>query len=215
MPLKETMKLFAQLLTLGLVGQGVVASNWFSKSSKFDQNHFLFQKEIYPSFCEHWDAKASPLKLSDSCYEQRRLLSCVVIDFLQHQQYNHRQKYTAGSRSLTGSIVYNKWHETELERWLSDHDIPHPSPADRADLEKLVQENWNSKVVSPYSDWDTTQLKAYLAERSQEASNAAGASKDSLLDTVKNYWYETEDKAEEAFSNVKDWIFDRYVWYQP
>ncbi|KFY52227.1 hypothetical protein V497_08588, partial [Pseudogymnoascus sp. VKM F-4516 (FW-969)] len=132
------MKLFAQLLTLGLVGQGVVASNWFSKS------------------------------------------------------------------------IYNKWHETELERWLSDHDIPHPSPADRADLEKLVQENWNSKIVSPYSDWDTTQLKAYLSERSQEAADAAGASKDSLLETVRSYWYETEDKAEDAFSSVKDWIFDSW-----
>ncbi|OBT61896.1 hypothetical protein VE03_08749 [Pseudogymnoascus sp. 23342-1-I1] len=133
------MKLFGQLLTLGLLGQGVVASNWFSKS------------------------------------------------------------------------IYNKWHESELERWLSDHDIPHPSPADRADLEKLVQDNWHSKVVSPYSDWDTTQLKAYLNERSQEASNAAGANKDSLIESVKNYWYETEDKAEDAFSSVKDWIFDSWT----
>ncbi|KFZ13430.1 hypothetical protein V502_06619 [Pseudogymnoascus sp. VKM F-4520 (FW-2644)] len=139
LPRKEIMKLFAQLLTLGLLGQGVVASNWFSKS------------------------------------------------------------------------IYNKWHETELERWLADHDIPHPSPADRADLEKLVQENWHSKIVSPYSDWDTTQLKAYLSERSQEASNAAGANKDSLIENVKNYWYETEEKAEDAFSSVKDWIFDSWT----
>lgn len=114
---------------------------------------------------------------------------------------------------LTGFLVYNKWHETELERWLSDHDIPHPSPADRADLEKLVQDNWHSKIVSPYSDWDTTQLKAYLNERSQEAANTAGANKESLVESVKNYWYETEDKAEDAFSSVKDWIFDRYVCY--
>jgi hypothetical protein len=46
------MKLFAQLLTLGLLGQGVVASNWFSKSSKFDLAPFLFKKEIFSSFCE-------------------------------------------------------------------------------------------------------------------------------------------------------------------
>ena len=65
--------------------------------------------------------------------------------------------------------------------------------------------------MSPYSDWDTTQLKKYLSERSEEASAAAGANKDSLIETVKAYWYETEDKAEEAFSSVKDWIFDRYV----
>lgn len=47
--------------------------------------------------------------------------------------------------------AYNKWHETELERWLSDHDIPYPSPADRKDLENLVKENWQSKVAEPVS----------------------------------------------------------------
>ena len=64
--------------------------------------------------------------------------------------------------------VYNKWHETELDRWLSDHgenyprlilasfllltcytDIPHPSPADRRDLENLVKTNWDTKVQKP------------------------------------------------------------------
>lgn len=63
--------------------------------------------------------------------------------------------------------MYNKWHETELERWLSDHgtiflprgflmewltchsDIPYPSPADRKDLETLVKSNWESKVQKP------------------------------------------------------------------
>lgn len=33
--------------------------------------------------------------------------------------------------------------------------------------------------------------------------------KDSLISQVKNSWYETEDKAEEAYLSVKDWIFDR------
>jgi hypothetical protein len=36
-----------------------------------------------------------------------------------------------------------------LERWLSDHDVPYPSPADRKDLENLVKDNWQSKVVDP------------------------------------------------------------------
>jgi hypothetical protein len=49
------------------------------------------------------------------------------------------------------SPAYNKWHETELERWLSDHDIPYPTPADRKDLENLVKANWQSKVVNPVS----------------------------------------------------------------
>jgi hypothetical protein len=47
--------------------------------------------------------------------------------------------------------AYNKWHETELERWLSDHNIPYPTPADRKDLENLVKANWQGKVVDPVS----------------------------------------------------------------
>ena len=54
-------------------------------------------------------------------------------------------------------IAYNKWHETELERWLSDNDIPYPTPADRKDLENLVKSNWQAKVVDPVSSaGDTT-----------------------------------------------------------
>ena len=49
------------------------------------------------------------------------------------------------------NLAYNKWHETELERWLSDHDIPYPTPADRKDLENLVKSNWQVKVVEPVS----------------------------------------------------------------
>ncbi len=96
-----------------------------------------------------------------------------------------------------------------MDRWLDDHDIQHPSPAERVDLEKLVQDNWQSKVVSPYSDWDTTQLHAYLSERGQEAAATAGATKESLLEKVKSYWYDNEENAEDAYENVKNWIFDR------
>ena len=45
--------------------------------------------------------------------------------------------------------AYNKWHETELERWLSDHDVPYPKAADRKDLENLVKDNWQVNVVDP------------------------------------------------------------------
>ena len=106
-------------------------------------------------------------------------------------------------------IVYNKWHETELERWLSDNNIPYPSPADRKDLENLVKSNWQTKVASPYSDWNSQQLSSYLQQKGVETKDAANANKDSLISQVKTYWYETEDKAEEAWTSVKDWIFDR------
>lgn len=107
------------------------------------------------------------------------------------------------------SIVYNKWHETELERWLSDHDIPYPTPADRKDLENLVKDNWQSKIVQPYSDWDTNQLSFYLKQKGVETKDSAEASKDGLLAQVKDAWYETEENAEDAYTSVKDWIFDR------
>ncbi len=105
--------------------------------------------------------------------------------------------------------VYNKWHQTELERLLSDHDIPYPSPADRKDLENIIKENWQTKVTSPYTNWDADKLGAYLKEKGIESKDTAASSKDALIVQVKNAWYETEDKAEDAWTSVKDWIFDR------
>ncbi|KAI9644857.1 hypothetical protein NHQ30_006884 [Ciborinia camelliae] len=133
------MKLFSQLLVLGLVAEVTVASSWFSSS------------------------------------------------------------------------VYNKWHETELERWLSDNNIPYPTPADRKDLETLVKQNWQSKVASPYNDWDTKQLSSYLKQKGVETKDTAESSKDGLISQVKAYWYEAEDKAENAWSNVRDWVFDSWT----
>lgn len=106
--------------------------------------------------------------------------------------------------------AYNKWHETELERWLSDHDVPYPTPADRRDLEKLVQQNWNSYVVSPYQNWDTKQLSAYLQQKGVETKDSAAASKDSLINLVNKHWYETEDKAQQSYADVKTWIFSTW-----
>lgn len=106
--------------------------------------------------------------------------------------------------------VYNKWHETELERWLSDNGIPYPSAADRKDLEKLVADNWKSRVSEPYLDWDPKQLNAYLKQRRLEATDATTDTKESLLNRVKSNWYESEDKAEDAWTSIKDWIFDSW-----
>ena len=109
------------------------------------------------------------------------------------------------------SVAYNKWHETELERWLSDHDIPYPTPADRRDLEKLVKENWDSYIVSPYSKWDTAALNEYLQKKGIETKKGAEASTDSLVSQVKTNWYETEDKAQSAWGSVTDWILDTWT----
>ncbi|KIN01782.1 hypothetical protein OIDMADRAFT_41019 [Oidiodendron maius Zn] len=133
------MKLFVQLFLFGLAAEGVIASNWFSKT------------------------------------------------------------------------VYNKWHETELERWLSDYNIPYSKPADRKDLENLVKKNWQSKVVAPYSDWDPAQLTSFLRQKGIETKSTAASNKQTLLNQVKENWFETEEKAEDAWSNVKDWIFDSWT----
>jgi hypothetical protein len=111
-------------------------------------------------------------------------------------------------RFLTARIAYNKWHETELERWLSDHNIPYPTPADRKDLENLVKDNWNDKVVSPYSSWSAKDLQSYLTSRGQEVKKGTEKNKDSLLSQVKSSWYETENQATDAYGSVRDWIFD-------
>ncbi|KAF2398448.1 hypothetical protein EJ06DRAFT_463911, partial [Trichodelitschia bisporula] len=109
-----------------------------------------------------------------------------------------------------GKAVYNKWHETELERWLSDHDIPYPTPADRKDLENLVKDNWNAQVAQPYNSWDVNQLQKYLSTKGADTQKSAVKQKDSLVNSVKSYFTETEEQASESMGNVRDWIFSSW-----
>ncbi|KAF2500748.1 hypothetical protein BU16DRAFT_502778 [Lophium mytilinum] len=110
-----------------------------------------------------------------------------------------------------GKTVYNKWHETELERWLSDNNVPYPTPADRKDLENLVKSNWNDKVVTPYNSWDTKQLQNYLTTKGYQAKKGTEKNKDGLVAQVKSYWSDTEESVNSAYSNVRDWIFDSWT----
>jgi len=116
---------------------------------------------------------------------------------------------TAAS-SWFSKAAYNKWHETELERWLSDNNVPYPTPADRKDLEGLVKDNWQSKIATPYKDWNANQLSSFLKQKGVETKDSTAANTDGLIAQVKNYWYETEDKADAAWSDVKEWIFDSW-----
>jgi len=118
-----------------------------------------------------------------------------------------------GALAITwfGKSVYNKWHEMELERWLSDHNVPYPTPADRKDLEILVKENWNSKVVNPYNSWDTQQLQSYLSLKGQQAKKGTEKQKDSLIAQVKSCWFDTEDSVSNSYAKVRDWIFDSWT----
>jgi hypothetical protein len=104
--------------------------------------------------------------------------------------------------------AYNKWHGTELERWLSDHDIEYPKPADRKDLQKIVQDNWQSKIIEAYNGWDIPQLRAHLTDTGREIDKKQKENKNWLVQQVKSGWHETESTAQAAYGNVKDWIFD-------
>ncbi|KAH7138969.1 hypothetical protein B0J11DRAFT_421059 [Dendryphion nanum] len=115
------------------------------------------------------------------------------------------------ANSWFGKPVYNKWHETELERWLSDHNVPYPTPSDRKDLENLVKKNWNDQVVTPYNSWDAQTLNNYLSSKGQEAKKGTEKNTKSLIEQVKATWTETEDSANQGYTNVKDWIFDSWT----
>ncbi|AEO55078.1 hypothetical protein MYCTH_2298494 [Thermothelomyces thermophilus ATCC 42464] len=117
----------------------------------------------------------------------------------------------AVASSWFSNAAYNKWHETELERWLSDHDVPYPTPADRKELEKLVQKNWDEKVVEPYRSWDIQKLTGYLKQKGIEAEESTEDTRESLLARVKGAWYESEEKAQNAWSNTKDWMLDTWT----
>ena len=107
--------------------------------------------------------------------------------------------------------AYNKWHETELERWLSDYNVPYPSAADRKELETLVKSNWQTKIGTPYHDWDTPQLQHYLKSKGHQAKKGAESNKQTLIGHVKSYWTDPVDTASESYHSIKDWFFDRYV----
>ena len=110
--------------------------------------------------------------------------------------------------SLIRRQVYNSWHETELERWLEDHNVPFPTPADRKDLENLVKKNWDNKVVKPYNSWETPQLQSYLKTKGVEAQKSAVSNKDALVAQVKSSWTDSADTVSDSYSNVRDWVFD-------
>ena len=89
--------------------------------------------------------------------------------------------------------------------------MPYPTPADRKDLENLVKNNWQSKVATPYSEWDTPQLQHYLKSKGHEIKKGTESNKKSLLSQVQSSWTDTADAASESYHSVKDWIFDRFL----
>ena len=71
-----------------------------------------------------------------------------------------------------------------------------------------VADNWNSKIVTPYTSWDAKSLSDYLTVQGKQAKKGTEKDAKSLAEQVKVYWSETEESANQAYSNVRDWIFD-------
>ena len=137
---------------------------------------------------------------------QRKYVYPVFVRVITNEP--HLTSATAYTDKHQASAAYNKWHETELERWLSDHNVPYPTPADRKDLQDLVKDNWNDNVVKPYSKWDTNQMANYLTSQGYEIKKGTERNKDSLLSQVQSYWKGTEETANSAYHSVQSWIFD-------
>ena len=118
-----------------------------------------------------------------------------------------RKTSTKGANSADAAfptpIAYNKWHETELERWLSDHDIPYPTPADRKDLENLIQSNWETYAVAPYKNWDAAKLNSYLQSKGVETKSAAEENRDAVAsarDSRGIFWRELKRRWSGGFA---------------
>ncbi|OAL36317.1 hypothetical protein AYO20_04475 [Fonsecaea nubica] len=123
--------------------------------------------------------------------------------------------------------AYNKWHETELERWLSDHDVPYPTPADRKDLENLVKDNWQAKVVDPvattgdktsdsyhsvkdwiFDSWSESSLKSFLDHHNIPAPQPRN--RDTLLTTARQHYDTVAKQLGEYASYPGDWLYSTW-----
>ncbi|KAJ5239806.1 hypothetical protein N7468_004425 [Penicillium chermesinum] len=132
-----------------------------------------------------------------------------------------------GASSWWSKAVYNKWHETELERWLSDHDIPYPTPADRKDLENLVKTNWEVKVQKPlgsvaeqisdeahnakewiFDTWTDSQLKSFLDYHGIPAPQPR--KRDSLVKAARENYDAIAKKTGEAASYPGNWLYEQW-----
>lgn len=132
-----------------------------------------------------------------------------------------------GASSWFNKAIYNKWHETELERWLSDHDIPYPTPADRRDLENLVKANWEANVQEPlahvsestsehlnnvkdwiFESWSDSRLKAFLDRHG--IPNPPPRRRDILLRSARENYEAIAKKLGETASYPGNWLYDQW-----
>jgi len=133
----------------------------------------------------------------------------------------------AAASTWFSKAAYNKWHETELERWLSDHDVPYPTPADRKDLENLVKSNWQAKVVDPvastsdtasdhfgsvkdwiFDSWTESSLKSFLDHN--KIPSPQPRTRDSLLTAARQNYDAIAKKTGEYSAYPGDWLYSTW-----
>ncbi|MCJ1253282.1 hypothetical protein MMC24_001093 [Lignoscripta atroalba] len=190
------------VVVLALAAETTVASTWFSKAGQYNPSH---QNYVPPLDSTHV-IESNVVGINEA------LCSFAAQSTSEANGFWVLQRTAANSypHLNVAATSYNNWHETELERWLSDNNVPYPTPADRKDLENLVKSNWQSKVSTPYSDWEPSQLQHYLKSKGQDVKEGSKYSKDSLVSQVKGYWTESAETASDSYNSVKDWIFDSW-----
>ncbi|KAH1948296.1 hypothetical protein KXV69_004558 [Aspergillus fumigatus] len=133
-----------------------------------------------------------------------------------------------GAFNWLSKAAYNKWHETELERWLSDHDIPYPTPADRKALEDLVKRNWDSKIQKPlgnavensadqwhhakewiFDTWSDSHLKAFLDRHGVPVPQPRR--RDVLLKAARENYEAIAKKVGETAHYPGNWLYEHWT----
>jgi hypothetical protein len=134
---------------------------------------------------------------------------------------------TVAASTWFSKAAYNKWHETELERWLSDHDIPYPTPADRKDLENLVKTNWQAQIVDPlasagdkttdsyesvkdwiFDSWTESQLKSFLDHHNLPAPQPRA--RDTYLTSARQSYDSVAKTLGEYSAYPGDWLYSQW-----
>jgi len=132
-----------------------------------------------------------------------------------------------GATNWFSKAVYNHWHQTELERWLSDHDIPYPTPADRKELENLVKANWESNVQVPlahvsestseqlshvkdwiFDTWPESRLQAFLDRHG--IPHPQPRKRDTVLQAVRDNYETIAKKLGETISYPGNWLYEQW-----
>jgi len=132
-----------------------------------------------------------------------------------------------GASNWFSKAVYNKWHQTELERWLSDHNIPYPTPADRKELEHLIKANWESNVQVPlahvsettpehlsnvkdwiFDSWPDTRLKAFLDRHG--VPHPQSRKRDTILQAARDNYEAIAKKLGETIGYPGNWLYEQW-----